>query len=80
MVGISDSSVSDYRRKIEREMRKLGFMPDQLRFFAEELGEQLRLRLATLEADDLPMTIPFPAAWPQYNYGLLAALENAAVA
>jgi len=80
MVGISDSSVSDYRRKIEKEMRKLGFVPDQLRFFAEELGEQLRMRLTTIEADAMPETIPFPAAWPQYNYGLLAALENTAAA
>lgn len=79
LVGISDSSVSDYRRKIEREMRKLGFVPDQLRFFAEELGEQLRLRLATIEADAMPTTIHLPAAWPQYSYGVLATLENAAV-
>lgn len=46
MVGISDSSVSDYRRKIEAEMRKLDFDPDQLRYFAEELDEQLRWRLS----------------------------------
>ena len=80
LVGISDSSVSDYRRKIEGEMRKLGFVPDQLRFFAEELGEQLRLRLATLEADAMPAEIAFPPTWPQYNYGSLAAFERLAVA
>src|SRR5581483_2125087 len=50
MVGISDSSVSDYRRRIESEMRKLGFAPDQLRYFAEELDEQLRQRLQALNA------------------------------
>ena len=80
IVGISDSSVSEYRRKIEGEMRKLGFVPDQLHFFAEELGEQLLMRLTTIEADAMPIEIRLPANWPQYNYGLMAALEHAAVA
>lgn len=46
LVGMSDSSVSDYRRRIESEMRKLSFAPQQLSIFAEELREQLRWRLS----------------------------------
>ena len=49
MVGISDSSVSDYRRKIEAEMRSLNFSPEQLGSFADELDEQLRWRLSLPE-------------------------------
>jgi len=49
MVGLSDSSVSDYRRKIEAELRKLNFTPEQAPAFAEELDEQLRWRLSLLE-------------------------------
>src|SRR5215468_4407615 len=45
MVGLSDSSVSDYRRKIEMELRKLDFTPEQVSAFAEELDAQLRWRL-----------------------------------
>jgi predicted transcriptional regulator len=41
IVGLSDSSVSDYRRKIETELRKLNFTPEQVSAFAEELDEQL---------------------------------------
>jgi hypothetical protein len=46
MVGISDSSVSDYRRKLESELRKLNLTVSQMRHFTEELDEQLRKRLA----------------------------------
>lgn len=53
LVGISDSSVSDYRRKIETEMRKLRFAQEYLRCFADELDEQLRWRLS------LPEKAPF---------------------
>lgn len=49
IVGISDSSVSDYRRKIESEMRNLSFSPDQMGSFTEELDEQLRWRLSLPE-------------------------------
>jgi hypothetical protein len=77
MVGISDSSVSDYRRKLEGEMRKLSFAPDQLRFFAEELSAQLRLRLAVIDAIPQPATIKLPASWPQHGYGSLTALDRA---
>ncbi len=83
MVGISDSSVSDYRRRIEGEMRKLGFAPDQLRFFAEELDEQLQQRLRALSARPEAMrhlpekTISRP--WPHYSYNSLATIEGASV-
>lgn len=49
MVGISDSSVSDYRRKLEIELRKLNLSVSQMRCFTEELEEQLRWRLALHE-------------------------------
>jgi hypothetical protein len=45
-IGISDSSVSDYRRKLELEMHKLDFSPEYIRCFTEELAEQLRIRLS----------------------------------
>jgi hypothetical protein len=51
IVGISDSSVSDYRRKLDAEMQKLNFAPEHLPCFAEELNEQLRWRLS-LHAQD----------------------------
>jgi hypothetical protein len=50
-VGLSDSSVSDYRRKIEAELRKLDFTPEQLSAFAEELDAQLQWRFAALDKD-----------------------------
>lgn len=46
LVGISDSSVSDYRRKLETELRKLELTADQVRHFTEELREQLQWRLS----------------------------------
>lgn len=46
LVGISDSSVSDYRRKLEAELRKLKLTADQMRHFTEELREQLHWRLS----------------------------------
>jgi hypothetical protein len=45
-IGISDSSVSDYRRKLEMELHKLDFSPEYIRSFTEELAEQLRIRLS----------------------------------
>jgi len=45
-LGVSDSSVSDYRRKLEMELQKLDFSPEHIRSFTEELAEQLRLRLS----------------------------------
>lgn len=49
LVGISDSSVSDYRRKLEAELRKLKLTADQMRHFTEELSEQLHWRLSLPE-------------------------------
>ncbi|MCI0665826.1 MAG: hypothetical protein L0220_32615 [Acidobacteria bacterium] len=45
-LGISDSSVSDYRRKLEMELQKLNFSPEHIRSFTEELAEQLHMRLS----------------------------------
>lgn len=59
LVGISDSSVSDYRRKIESEMRKLRFSQEHLRCFADELDEQLRWRLSLPEKNPHRHEIPF---------------------
>jgi hypothetical protein len=80
MVGISDSSVSDYRRKIEGELAKLAFTPEQLRSFAEELDEQLRLRLAALDVAQPEADLDLTSPWPQYHYGPLPALEGAPAA
>lgn len=49
-LGLSDSSVSDYRRKMENELRRLDFAPDQIRPFVAELEAQLRRRLADADA------------------------------
>lgn len=49
LVGISDSSVSDYRRKLETELRKLKLTADQVRHFTEELRKQLHWRLSLPE-------------------------------
>jgi hypothetical protein len=79
MVGISDSSVSDYRRKLEAEMRKLDFAPEQLRCFAEELDEQLRWRLSLPERPTLREEFSVPVPWPQYEYNTWKSLDAAPV-
>ncbi|MFN7949244.1 MAG: hypothetical protein U0Z53_28070 [Blastocatellia bacterium] len=78
MVGISDSSVSDYRRRIESEMRKLGFEPEQLRYFAEELDEQLRLRLKQISKrrEQLRAEKAARPVWPAYSFNSLASIEG----
>ncbi len=78
MVGISDSSVSDYRRRIESEMRKLGFEPEQLRYFAEELDEQLRLRLKQISRRREQQRAEKAArpVWPAYSFTSLASIEG----
>lgn len=78
MVGISDSSVSDYRRRIESEMRKLGFEPEQLRYFAEELDEQLRLRLKQLSKrrEQARAGKAVRPVWQTFSYNSLATLEG----
>lgn len=78
-VGISDSSVSDYRRKIELEMRKLTFAPEQLRVFAEELDEQLRWRLSLPETDLSPRH-EADAVWAEYECATIAKFESAPTA
>jgi hypothetical protein len=45
-LGISDSSVSDYRHKLEKELQKLEFSEEYIRSFTEELADQLHLRLS----------------------------------
>jgi hypothetical protein len=90
IVGISDSSVSDYRRKLEAEMRKLDFAPEQLRSFAEELDEQLRWRLSLPEHADRPFELdlqmaaqasphPFHASrkpsWLQFDLSSLGGIK-----
>lgn len=72
-VGLSDSSVSDYRRKLEIEMRKLKFAPAQLGSFTEELGAQLHWRLSLPAAAPRRTEIETEPVWPQYGYPALAA-------
>ncbi|MFN0123372.1 MAG: hypothetical protein ACKV2V_22955 [Blastocatellia bacterium] len=83
MVGVSDSSVSDYRRRIEGEMRKLGFAQEHLRMFAEELDEQLRKRLqAPVRKKEQPRRKPERTvipAWSGYGYAAASAKETAPV-
>ncbi len=80
MVGISDSSVSDYRRKLEFELQKLDFEPEQLRCFAEELDEQLQWRLTLPKKDERPVELDPKVAWLQYELSSLAAIEAASAA
>ena len=46
MLGLSDSSISDYRRKLLVELQKLKISPDQISVFAAALEEQLMTRLS----------------------------------
>ncbi len=78
MVGLSDSSVSDYRRKIEAELRKLDFTPEQVRAFAEELDEQLRWRLALLDEPNSSTSeeeLDASPLWSRCDLGALMRLE-----
>ncbi len=68
MVGISDSSVSDYRRKLEAEMKSLDFAPSQLRSFAEELDELLRWRLSLPEKGQQSSEMDADIQWPKYQH------------
>ncbi len=64
IVGVSDSSVGDYRRKLETEMRRLSLSFTQVAHFSEALREELCQRLFgerfTKEAVRTanPMTLP----------------------
>jgi hypothetical protein len=68
IVGISDSSVSDYRRKIEQEMRSLRFSPEQMSSFAEELNEQLQWRLSLPEQIARRPELGEEIVWPRHHY------------
>lgn len=74
-VGISDSSVSDYRRKLEAELRKLKLSVEQLPHFTEELNEQLRWRLCLVENSTVSQSAESEALppWMAYNFGAGAA-------
>ncbi len=79
MLGMSDSSVSDYRRKMEQEMQKLlrpTFSPEQMSYFAEELATQLKRQLARLEETRWHKPKEQQeSAWPRFNYASLASME-----
>jgi hypothetical protein len=75
LVGLSDSSVSDYRRKLENELRKLKLTTQQMSHFTEELDEQLRWRLALLEATEArPAKQEFEPHWRPYEYQSITLL------
>lgn len=80
MLDMPDSTVSDYRRKMEQEMRKLlkkDFSPEQMSYFAEELSLLLKRRIARIEAQRRPQTLGRQeySPWPRFNYSSLATLE-----
>jgi hypothetical protein len=80
-LGMSDSSVSEYRRKMEQEMQKLlktDFSPEQMSCFAEELSTQLKRRLARTEGPRRAQALGQPelSTWPRYNYSSLASYET----
>ena len=80
MLNMSDSSVSDYRRKMEQEMQKLlkeDFSPEQLSYFAEELSTQLKRHLSRAEAQRPTQILERKdlSSWPRFNYSSLATLE-----
>lgn len=76
MAGISDSSVSDYRRKLEAEMKSLDFAPSQLRSFAEELDELLRWRLSLPEKGQQSSEMDADIQWPKYQHKQQRALKT----
>ncbi|MFN7928767.1 MAG: hypothetical protein U0Y68_12615 [Blastocatellia bacterium] len=78
-LGMSDSSVSEYRRKMEQEMQKLlkaDFSPEQMSHFAEELSSQLKRQLARIEEPRWqPQQPRAKAAWPRFDYASLSTME-----
>lgn len=68
IVGISDSSVSDYRRRIESEMRRLNFAPEQVSIFAEELKEQLCWRLSPVDRTERRRETVETVVRPRFRY------------
>ena len=82
MVGMSDSSVSDHRRKMEQEMQKhllRSFTSEQLSCFAEELAGQLKWRLTKAnraEQQKVQKKSDF-SKWGNFsNYSSLASFDN----
>ena len=81
MLKMSDSSVSDYRRKMEHEMQRLlqtEASLEQMSHFADELSVQLKSRLAMTDETRRLKTLgkkDFPA-WNKCNYASLATLER----
>lgn len=82
MVGMSDSSVSDHRRKMEQEMQKYllrSFTSEQLSCFAEELAGQLKWRLTKAnraEHQKVQKKSDF-SKWGNFsNYSSLASFDN----
>jgi hypothetical protein len=55
MLGISDSSIGDYRRKLEAEMRCLNLSFSQITHFSEALRQELRHRLFIISAVNEPL-------------------------
>ena len=45
LVGVSDSSIGDYRRKIENEIRRMSLSFTQVTHFSDALREELWTRL-----------------------------------
>jgi hypothetical protein len=79
LVGLSDSSVSDYRRKLETELRKLQLSTQQMRHFTEELDAQLRWRLAKRAAREERSTEERVAtSWQPYQSFALLEVGQAA--
>jgi hypothetical protein len=79
-LGMSDSSVSDNRRKMEQEMQKLlkpDFSPEQMSYFAEELALQLKRQLARTEDTrwNKVKGQQDRSAWPRFSYAPLSSLE-----
>lgn len=68
ILGISDSSVSDYRRRVESEMRKLNFAPEQTGIFAEELKDQLHWRLSLPERVERRQEPGEVIVWPRFRF------------
>jgi hypothetical protein len=76
-VGLSDSSISDYRRKIEAELRKLDFRPEQLNSFAEELDRQLSWRLSALGREKGEEASDASFLWARCDLASLIQLDPA---
>ncbi|NOT63184.1 MAG: hypothetical protein HOP19_23490, partial [Acidobacteria bacterium] len=61
LVGVSDSSVGDYRRKVEYEMRQMRLSFAQVAHFTDALREELRVRLFSGRVSQEPVGKPVRA-------------------